>query len=365
MIAGIFSRPKFQIKFKFYSNFFVSLLFFHPNSSEFIRIRSIFTSAIVMASSSAGGEPADNLLDFFDLSKKFERVYIQGGVIRGKREHKQEEQDDQGQEEEEPKDPEDYWNKYKEQESQRAMRIFASLPYDPRPASTFFSRGTRMSGVERASMVPTHVEQAGERHAPLKDLYSFSQHRSTPNLQANEERKAILSKIEANLVTVISGMTGCGKTTQVPQSILEHYALNRPGEKVNIVVTQPRRVAAQTVARRVAEERGWRLGQPVGYKVGMDKDNCGPDTKLLYCTTGVLKKMIISKKSLHEWTHIILDEVHEREEDMDFLLLLCKKLLPEASRTTKLVLMSATINTLDFKSYLTFNKQSKYSRISI
>jgi len=64
--------------------------------------------------------------------------------------------------------------------------------------------------------------------------------------------------------------------------------------------------------------------------------------------------MIIAKKSVSEWTHIILDEVHEREEDMDFLLLLCKKLLPEASLTTKLILMSATIHVSDFRDYFTY-----------
>ncbi len=93
----------------------------------------------------------------------------------------------------------------------------------------------------------------------------------------------------------------------------------------------------------------------MGYKIGMDRDHYSRETRLLYCTTGVLKKMIIGRKTLNEWTHIILDEVHEREEDMDFLLLLCKKLLHEgASRGTKLVLMSATINVDDFASYFSF-----------
>ena len=57
----------------------------------------------------------------------------------------------------------------------------------------------------------------------------------------------------------------------------------------------------------------------------MDKENVSRDTRLLYCTTGMFKKMIIGKKSLSEWTHIILDEVHEREMDLDFALMLCKQ----------------------------------------
>ena len=57
----------------------------------------------------------------------------------------------------------------------------------------------------------------------------------------------------------------------------------------------------------------------------MDKENVSRDTRLLYCTTGMFKKMVIGKKSLSEWTHIILDEVHEREMDLDFALMLCKQ----------------------------------------
>ena len=60
-------------------------------------------------------------------------------------------------------------------------------------------------------------------------------------------------------------------------------------------------------------------------QVGLDKENVSRDTRLLYCTTGMFKKMVIGKKSLSEWTHIILDEVHEREMDLDFALMLCKQ----------------------------------------
>ncbi len=87
-----------------------------------------------------------------------------------------------------------------------------------------------------------------------------------------------------------------------------------------------------------------RLGSLVGYKVGLDKEHFSPDTLLLYCTTGVLKKMIIGKRCLTDWTHVILDEVHDREEDMDFLMLLAKKFVNTNSRGVKLILMSATLD---------------------
>ena len=136
-----------------------------------------------------------------------------------------------------------------------------------------------------------------------------------------------------NQIVVLSGPTGCGKSTQVPQYLLDQHALER--RHVNIVVTQPRKLAASSLARRVCQERKWRLGGLVGYQVGLDRGNKSPDTRLLYVTTGVLKKMIIARKNLDTWTHIILDEVHERSEDMDLLMLMCKKFLFTNSRKTK------------------------------
>ena len=120
---------------------------------------------------------------------------------------------------------------------------------------------------------------------------------------------------------------------------------------MNILVTQPRKIAASSVARRVCQERGWSLGGLVGYQVGLDKANKSLDTRLLYVTTGILKRMLIAKKHLNDWTHVILDEVHEREEDMDVVMLICKKLLLTNSRGTKLILMSATLDQSKFQYY--------------
>ena len=134
----------------------------------------------------------------------------------------------------------------------------------------------------------------------------------------------------------------------MPQYILSQHV--REKKHVNIVVTQPRKLAASSLAKRVCQERNFDLGGLVGYQVtpvsptpvghyllqvGLDKANKSADTRLLYVTTGVLKRMIIGSKNLHEWTHIILDEVHERDLDMDLLLILCKKFLFTNSRDTK------------------------------
>lgn len=146
--------------------------------------------------------------------------------------------------------------------------------------------------------------------------------------------------INANCVVLISGPTGCGKSTQVPQFILDD-CMNRK-KYCNIIVTQPRRIAAISVCKQVNYERNWKNGLLVGYQVGRKKDYDPNVTKVLYCTTGILLQKIISAKSLSEFTHIILDEVHERTIEMDFLLLIIKKLLKSNSPSTRVSYLNFT-----------------------
>lgn len=123
----------------------------------------------------------------------------------------------------------------------------------------------------------------------------------------------------------------------------------------NIVVTQPRKIAAISVAKRVCYERCWQLGTIVGYQVGMEAKKDKDDTLLTFMTTGVLLQKLISVKSLKEFTHIIIDEVHERDLESDFLLLVIKRIMAEdkdgKEKHVKLILMSATIDTKRFESY--------------
>ncbi|KAL0969051.1 hypothetical protein UPYG_G00222040 [Umbra pygmaea] len=169
-----------------------------------------------------------------------------------------------------------------------------------------------------------------------------------PSLPITKNRQELISLIENNSVVIIRGATGSGKTTQLPQFILDYY--NDKNTPCNLVVTQPRKIAASSIARWVARERKCTLGSLVGYQVGLEK-MATEHTRLIYMTTGVLLQKLVGTKSLTEYSHIFIDEVHERSEDLDFLLLVVRKLLRSNSRYVKVILMSATINCREFAEY--------------
>ncbi|XP_011352602.1 probable ATP-dependent RNA helicase spindle-E isoform X2 [Ooceraea biroi] len=189
----------------------------------------------------------------------------------------------------------------------------------------------------------------------IYQTYNFA-YRPKINLPILEVKDKIVSMIASNSVVVIRGSTGCGKTTQVPQFILD--AEFQKKQHCNIIVTQPRRIAALSIAKRVSHEREWPVGTLVGYQIGLIKNTCA-DTRITYCTTGVLLQLLVSKKHMLDYTHVILDEVHERDEDLDFLLLIVKRLLRTNSPTVKVVLMSATIDVDKFAEYFSTPMENK------
>ncbi|GJX48291.1 DExH-box ATP-dependent RNA helicase DExH5, mitochondrial isoform X1 [Tanacetum coccineum] len=169
------------------------------------------------------------------------------------------------------------------------------------------------------------------------------------SLPAYKERDAILNAISQNQVVIISGETGCGKTTQIPQFILESEIDALRGATCSIICTQPRRISAMSVSERIATERGERLGETVGYKVRLEGIK-GRDTRLLFCTTGILLRRLLVDRNLKGVTHVIVDEIHERGMNEDFLLIVLKELLPRRP-DLRLVLMSATLDADLFSSY--------------
>lgn len=169
------------------------------------------------------------------------------------------------------------------------------------------------------------------------------------NLPITAYKEKIMDAIRNNQVTVIAGETGCGKTTQVPQFLYKE-CLEKNDESFNMIITQPRRIAAVSIAKRLSQEMNVRCGEEVGYHVGMSPVFTTGLTKILIMTTGIFLQRIIHEKNLDEFTHIILDEVHERDIDIDFVLIMVKHIIKRNSHI-KLILMSATICTALFANY--------------
>ncbi|XP_022021050.1 DExH-box ATP-dependent RNA helicase DExH5, mitochondrial isoform X1 [Helianthus annuus] len=196
----------------------------------------------------------------------------------------------------------------------------------------------------RRSMQLSMEQQAWQKSSEGQKMLEFRR-----SLPAYKEKDAILNSISKNQVVIISGETGCGKTTQVPQFILESEINSMRGATCSIICTQPRRISAMSVSERIAIERGEKLGENVGYKVRLEGMK-GKNTRLLFCTSGVLLRRLLVDRDLKGVTHVIMDEVHERGIDEDFLLTVMKELLP-CRPELRLVLMSATINAEIFSSY--------------
>ncbi|KAJ8083994.1 hypothetical protein PM082_002761 [Marasmius tenuissimus] len=170
--------------------------------------------------------------------------------------------------------------------------------------------------------------------------------------------ESVLKSIEENDVTILMAATGSGKTTQVPQILLDSYIDKGLGAKCNILCTQPRRLAALSVADRVAKERDETLGQSIGYEVRFEGRPPEDHGSVNFCTIGVfLKKLqgaLQEGGSLDHITHVIVDEVHERDVDTDLLLVVLKRLLADRKARNvpiKIVLMSATIDPTLFQKY--------------
>ena len=194
----------------------------------------------------------------------------------------------------------------------------------------------------------------------LKKLSAFRDRmaeRTRLPMMAKDTYEKLIQLLDEADVLVIAGQTGSGKTTQVPQIILD-YAIHRGvGASCNIICTQPRRISATSIARRVAHERCESLGRSVGYHVRFDKRRPSQDGSILYCTNGVLLKQLQEDPDLYltRMSHIIIDEVHERSLATDHLLTLFRELMHQRKAKgqsfPKLILMSATIDTKAFVDY--------------
>nr|XP_012232347.1 PREDICTED: putative ATP-dependent RNA helicase DHX30 [Linepithema humile]XP_012232349.1 PREDICTED: putative ATP-dependent RNA helicase DHX30 [Linepithema humile] len=171
----------------------------------------------------------------------------------------------------------------------------------------------------------------------------FERSTNEVNLPIFEFKNEILSKLENNRVLLIEGDTGCGKTTQVPQFIMDSFAQNGNATDCNILVSQPRRISAISLADRIAHERDEEVGDVVGFQVRLEHALPRELGGILFCTTGILLKKLQSNPNLVGCSHVILDEAHERQIDTDMLMILLKRALKQNS-DLKVLIMSATIN---------------------
>ncbi|KAF8509803.1 P-loop containing nucleoside triphosphate hydrolase protein [Gautieria morchelliformis] len=236
--------------------------------------------------------------------------------------------------------------------SDAAIQIISPLPSRP-----WHSRSPQFYSAKSEQL-------SAKRKAYLQDPRHETMRAQRASLPVTAQAADILDQITKNDVTICMAATGSGKTTQIPQLLLDDAIDRGKGAFCNIVCTQPRRIAAISVAQRVANERGESLGprSSIGYQVRFDAKLPDLYGSVTFCTTGIfLKRMqnallggASNGRSLDDVTHIVVDEVHERDVDTDLLLVVLKRLLAERkaqNRPIKIILMSATIDPTLFQEY--------------
>lgn len=219
---------------------------------------------------------------------------------------------------------------------------------DPLPESS-----TPMSSYKRAQDLPEWkrvINKQSASYGKKTQLSIVDQRKSLPIYGLKEE---LLKSIAENKILVVIGETGSGKTTQMTQYLAE--ATDSRGRKIYldkgkmIGCTQPRRVAAMSVAKRVAEEYGCRLGQEVGYTIRFEDCTCN-ETQIKYMTDGMLLRECLLDQDLANYSVIMLDEAHERTIHTDVLFGLLKAAV--SKRTDfKLIVTSATLDQIKFSEY--------------
>jgi hypothetical protein len=166
-------------------------------------------------------------------------------------------------------------------------------------------------GLEATASAPLADPQQGVAAAAQQQPAAGGRPRVPPVkeiLPIEEHRETLLASVRQNQVTCIQGETGCGKSSMVPQFLLEDGQAR--GERVKVMVTQPRRIAAITLARRVADQRGVELGTQVGYRIGQGDHVDSKDSLITFVTVGyMLQYLSHNPTAMMRYTHVVLDEV--------------------------------------------------------
>uniref|UniRef100_A0A8C7V851 RNA helicase n=1 Tax=Oncorhynchus mykiss TaxID=8022 RepID=A0A8C7V851_ONCMY len=189
---------------------------------------------------------------------------------------------------------------------------------------------------------PLSTQEAEQLSSDLQEEWERAGPGLGVELPVDSHRERVVSAVESSRVIVVAGETGCGKTTRIPLFLLEGRVRIGEGAECNILVTQPRRISAVSVAHRVAHEMGPALKRSVGYQVRLESrppEHSGG--ALLFMTVGVLLRKLQGNASLRGVSHVVVDEVHERDVNTDLLLALLRPALRD-NPNLRVVLMSAT-----------------------
>ncbi|KAI5124693.1 hypothetical protein M0805_004300 [Coniferiporia weirii] len=230
------------------------------------------------------------------------------------------------------------------------------------PSSSYWSNSKPRPKPNEGTLTAKSTELLHRKQSYLSDPRHEKMRQTRSALPVYTKAEDVLKHIEENEVTVVMAATGSGKTTQIPQLILDRFIDKGDGAKCNIFCTQPRRLAAISVAHRVAQERGETVGKggSVGYQVRFEMAMPDDNGSITFCTIGVfLRRMqnVLQRghdKILDNVTHVIVDEVHERDIDTDLLLVVLKRVLAARrakGNPLKVILMSATIDPSLFQNY--------------
>ena len=206
--------------------------------------------------------------------------------------------------------------------------------------------------VESAPMTAADITSTWRTRSSSPRFQAMLKSRST--LPIWSFKSELLESIAKHQVVIVCGETGCGKSTQVPSLILEEELAS--GRPCKIYCAEPRRISAISLARRVSEELGEHKNDVgtarslVGYAIRLEIQ-VTRQTRLIFATTGILMRMLERADDLADVTHLILDEVHERTIDSDFLLIVLRRLMVKRPEL-RVILMSATVNAEQFSRYL-------------
>ncbi|POS75965.1 helicase associated domain-containing protein [Diaporthe helianthi] len=236
-------------------------------------------------------------------------------------------------------------------QSEPSPRGVARPHYETSPETRIKRALTSVQLARKSSQLKNKLDHFRTR----SDLESLRQLRS--ELPMTQYASQVRQIVHDNVYCIIIGATGSGKTTQVPQILLDEAIENGDGASCNIICTQPRRIAATSVARRVALERAEKIQDTVGYHVRGEGRLPNPGGSIIYCTSGILLQRLLHDPDdvFDRVSHLVIDEVHDRELVLDFLLITLKNTLAarvaQGKKLPRVVFMSATIEAEQFAAY--------------